>query len=679
MRHNYFDLHSTRFALCAFISVAASSRIAFAVDDVYGNLIQFNNNGGWSWFEDERAIIDPISNQLIVSSVATSTGMPTSGNATRTGNIEVAAFNLTTRTTARVSVLHAGLEADDHDSAALLLRPDGRYLTSYSRHSKDDATYYRVSTSPGNATSWQPEQVYHSAAVPGATIVTYSNLYRLANEGKTYDFHRSRSSDPQFLISTDDGNTMTYGGWLTTDPAISTIQRPYVKYASNDTDTVYFISTEGHPLEYRSSTTGLTNSIYAGYLKGGKMYKSDGTLVGTPSGVNGPNGTRLGPPIDQFTKVAGAQPEGVIGNRTAYWTTDLAMDASDRPYAVFTSRVETDTNTATNDSSDHRFYYGRFDGAQWQVHELAKAGGSLFAGEIDYTGLVALDPRDPNTLYMSSNINPITRAQMAHYEIFKGRTGDTGATWIWSAITANSAVDNIRPIMPKSGNGTSALLWMRGSYPNFTTYDLSVVGLLNPDVAAAPTKIRFLDATLANTTRANGSVLTTTTSSGQGAADGQWHLRTGFGNGTTVLTADEVSAEDAPMLRTSATGLAAGGYDVWAFFWSDQNEQWQVQAGLSASSLALLEKQGAEHVSLAELIGADVDTANAGDLQLYKVYLGRTNVGLDGTLSVYVDDGLGTSGTSRTWYDGIGFAAVPEPTSLLSLFALGATSIRRRR
>lgn len=665
--------------LCS-ITTSFAAASAHAVDTVNGNLIQFNNNGGWSWFEDERAIIDPVSNQLIVGSLATSTGMSTGAGASRTGNVEVSAFNLATRGPARVSVLHAGLEADDHDSPALLLRPDGRYLSSYSKHSKDPSTYYRVSTNPGDASSWQAEQVYSSATTPGSTIVTYSNLYRLSDEAKTYDFYRSRSSDPHFLSSTDDGSTFGYGGWLTTDPAISTIQRPYVKYASNDKDTIYFLSTEGHPLEFRSTTTGLTNSIYAGYLKGGQLYRSDGTLVGAPSGTPGPNGTHLGPSIEKFTQVFSAQPEGVIGNRTAAWTTDLAMDAQDRPYAVFTSRVETDSDTTTNDTSDHRFYYGRFDGTQWKVHELAKAGGSLFAGEIDYTGLVALDPNDPNTLYMSSNVNPTSNVAMAHYEIFKGVTSDFGASWSWNAITQDSSVDNVRPIVPKWNGGNRAVLWMRGTYPNFTTYDTSVVGLVEARTAAdAAPKLRYIDATATNTTRADGTPLVTTSGTGQGPADGQWQTRLGFGNGGTVYTADEVSAEDAPALRTTVTGLAAGTYDVWAFFWSDKDEAWQVQAGLSTASLSFIEKQAAAHVALGDLSGADV--SESGDLLLYRVYLGRAFVGATGSLFAIIDDGLGANGQSRTWYDGIGYAqvAVPEPALLTATLALMAGLGARRR
>ena len=61
--------------------------------------------------------------------------------------------------------------------------------------------------------------------------------------------------------------------------------------------------------------------------------------------------------------------------------------------------------------------HGRFTGTQWDVHEIAKAGGYLYASENDYTGLGALDPSNPNRLFISSKIDPRTQVAMAHYEI----------------------------------------------------------------------------------------------------------------------------------------------------------------------------------------------------------------------------------------------------------------------
>jgi hypothetical protein len=63
-------------------------------------LIVLNDNGAWSWFEDERAVIDPTSCTLLVSTVANRSG---TGGIARHGNLEVVAYDLTT--------LHATLDA----------------------------------------------------------------------------------------------------------------------------------------------------------------------------------------------------------------------------------------------------------------------------------------------------------------------------------------------------------------------------------------------------------------------------------------------------------------------------------------------------------------------------------------------------------------------------------------
>ena len=60
-------------------------------------------------------MIDPVAGVLLVGSVADASG---SGGASRDGNVELIVHDLATGCTRRI-VLHPGLEADDHDSAAL--------------------------------------------------------------------------------------------------------------------------------------------------------------------------------------------------------------------------------------------------------------------------------------------------------------------------------------------------------------------------------------------------------------------------------------------------------------------------------------------------------------------------------------------------------------------------------
>jgi len=123
--------------------------------------------------------------------------------------------------------------------------------------------------------------------------------------------------------------------------------------------------------------------------------------------------------------------------------------------------------------SDHRYDQGRWDGSAWHVHELAHAGTRLYPGEDDYTGLAALDPRDPDVVYISTDADPQTGLPLVsstdrrrHHELFRGTSPDSGKSWRWEPITANSTVDNLRPIVPKWNDARTALVWMRGTYKN---------------------------------------------------------------------------------------------------------------------------------------------------------------------------------------------------------------------
>ena len=82
---------------------------------------------------------------------------------------------------------------------------------------------------------------------------------------------------------------------------------------------------------------------------------------------------------------------------------------------------------------------------------------------------------------MSSEIDPRDDSETDHYEIYKGTTQDAGGTWSWEAITENSTVDNVRPIVPDWDEANTALLWMRGDYNNFVSYDTDIVGIVIPE------------------------------------------------------------------------------------------------------------------------------------------------------------------------------------------------------
>ena len=101
---------------------------------------------------------------------------------------------------------------------------------------------------------------------------------------------------------------------------------------------------------------------------------------------------------------------------------------------------------------------------------------------LEYTGLIDLHPHDPNVVYIAADVDPVTGEPLTvdgeqRYEIFRGRTDDRGRTWEWEAITENSPKDNIRPIVVSDSDRT-VVIWLRGEYESFTTYDLEVRGVV---------------------------------------------------------------------------------------------------------------------------------------------------------------------------------------------------------
>jgi hypothetical protein len=418
-----------------------------------GAPIVLTDDGGWCWFESPRALF--YGNYLIVGSVASGFR-----DAARRGDIEAIAHDLRSGQT-RVVELHDRLELDDHDSPAWLVRPDGRLLTMYARHGTENQFYYRISE-PNDPLTWGAEQTF----VPTqATRLTYSNLYLLSSEAnRIYDFYRGldNSYKPSYAFSDDLGQTWQSGNIVINVPSTATLQRPYVRYAFNGRDTVHLVYTEAHPRDY-------DNSLYHIFYRNGTLHRSDGVAVHTlTEGLLRP---------DEGTRIYQGDSQHVA------WGVDVALDAGERPIAVYSVQMNSAGLPTGQGGEDIRYRYARWDGAQWRDYPLAFAGSRLYAGEDDYSGLAALDPANPSIVYISTNADPALGTPLVstadgrrHYEIFRGITRDEGATWEWLRLTQGSTMDNLRPIVPPPGNGgQKVLLWLRGQYRAYTDYQQEVV------------------------------------------------------------------------------------------------------------------------------------------------------------------------------------------------------------
>jgi hypothetical protein len=454
--------------LCCLAAISAQALYGAGPEPV----IIFNGDGGWCWFQDPRALVTH--GTLVIGSVAAGVRDPA-----RRGNIEVVTYDLS-RARKRLTVLHPRLSGeqnssyDDHNAPAFLVRPDGRMLAVYARHAAEDHFYYRISAEPGNAAEWRAERTFTPSA---DSEITYSNLVWLAaengGEGRIYDFFRGLDgrNKPSYAWSDDWGDTWKTGGVFIDVPG-SFPHRPYVKYASNSVDTVHVFYSDGHPHEFK------WNSNYHIFYRGGMLYKSDGSLIHSlQQGLKAP---------DEGTRISSGDAANIA------WTSDIRLDTSGRPYVAYSVRRAPAGAPPAAAGEGHRYHYARWTGTQWVDREIAYAGSCLYSSELDYTGNVTLDPGDPDTLYISTNVEPgsgkplLSRVDgKRHYEIFKGTTADAGASWAWTPITTDSSVDNLRPIVPEGSGGNAVLLWLRGTYRAYTDYDLAVVGIITPRPHAA--------------------------------------------------------------------------------------------------------------------------------------------------------------------------------------------------
>jgi hypothetical protein len=638
---------SKLFARFAVVSIILLPISVFSQSDlVNGNLIQFNDNGAWCWYQDERAIVDTVQGKLIFGSDASGTGI---GGSSRNGNIEATIYDLQTGSMEKAVFWKPG--CDDHNTPAFLIRPDGKYITMYAEHYDQYNSRYRIYD--GN--SWGPEQHFDWTTIPGGTnyTIAYSNLYYLSNEGTMYNFARANNRCPNFIYSTDIGDNWLFGGQLSTNNTNS-YNKGYYKYWSNGVDRIDFILTEEHPRD------GLT-SMYHGYIQDGKTYATGGTVVDN----NVFDADSL-PTFEDFTLIF-ADSTIINGNAMRkIWNADLMRYDDGTIAAILTCRI----NNAVNGNDfmidpDHAFIYSRYDGANWSYTYLGQAGKKMYGSEADYTGLGALDPNDPNTIYISTHIDPRTDADITYREIFKGATVDDGASWTWTPITENSNEHNFRPIVPDWDDNHTALMWFRGTYNAAQNFDAAIVGILQRSSEEVGL-MHYVDATSTNTSFSDGSPLVTTgPDPNQGPADDQWHERTSYGNGGSVLTSAEIDGENAPVLKTMVIVQDSGTYDVWVNFWANPDADWRVRAGLSDTGMQIFRQMASKQVQEGDH-DSNIVLSGGGNTSLYQAYLGCVQALANDTLDVFVDDyaiQTGTSGTlignvARTWYDGISYAMV---------------------
>lgn len=440
--------------------------------------------GAWCWFQDKRVIVDTKNHEepLVITGVVTY-GEP---GEDKRGDIDLYWARIDPEK--EHPIIERGrfelddqLQMDDHASPSFLIRPDGRYLVNWSKHGNDNLVRTRISIYPGDPKHWS-ETMYSDEPKVG---ITYTNPRYLseANDGQGMIFNgiRSRGFDSNFLISNDLGETWQYGGRVldANDPWPHHPDggRAYVKYGSDGKSRIHIFATDDHPqVEFNRERTApgpYMNSIYYAYMEDGKLFRSDGVVIDDNLFDD-----YAAPPTDMTlifqdsTVVRGAA-------MRRGWVCDAETDPDGNPLGIFQMR-------ANDDPYDHRYFFARQHRGKWHVNHMAYAGGYFGRqDQPDYTGLASVDPSNPDVVFISADVDPVsgeplvsTATGKPQFEIFMGKTRNFGKTWQWVPLTKNSTVDNIRPIVPRWEEGKSLVLWMSGNYPSFYVYDTEILGLI---------------------------------------------------------------------------------------------------------------------------------------------------------------------------------------------------------
>jgi hypothetical protein len=431
-------------------------------------VIVFNDDGGWNWLQDPRVVV--AAGRIFAGSVATGGRDPD-----RAGNVEVACYDPAAGAVRRSVLHHAGTPVEkhawkeDHNAPALLAWPDGRVLAVYALHGVEAKLYLR-SWSPG-AGSWSAERTVmltpgSRAACPNLAFLPGANR----GQGRLFCFFRGLGSlqMPSWISSDDRGETWSIGGSLlkvgragpgAPDLAWGKDYLPYAKYAADADSTIHLVYNLGHQ-------SAFGNALFDLPIRDGRF----------PRDAAAGSGTRI------FQ----AGPDDVA------WICGVEVDDAGRPFVGYA--VQKNLAGRPNRGADHRYRLARWTGAAWSDHEIAFAGSRVHLVPGDScTGLIALDPRDSSCVVISTDADPRTGLPLLsaadgrrHWEIFQGATADGGRSWSWTALTRDSAADNIRPVVPRWGGPERAVLWLRGTMRMPDDYHLSVLGEILPRSESTP-------------------------------------------------------------------------------------------------------------------------------------------------------------------------------------------------
>jgi hypothetical protein len=238
----------------------------------------------------------------------------------------------------------------------------------------------------------------------------------------------------------------------------STGARPYAKYYSNGKDKLYMTYTTGHP------DNEWPNWLYFNVINLNAEKQTDGTVTVSPT-LEDIKGNHLSVIADgKFRVNKSAEykqtyPYTLVDAPTnsRAWVWQIACDTEGLP-AIAMVRIDRSKN-------QHQYYYAKWTGEAWRLTDLADGGGRFHPSNTEYcySGGEALDPANPNVIYLS--IPTKGRTGKSIHEIWRYTLNNQGQVVMKEQVTRNSEKNNVRPfVLPGSEGSPLRLMWMHGDY-----------------------------------------------------------------------------------------------------------------------------------------------------------------------------------------------------------------------
>jgi len=380
-----------------------------------GPMIDLLDAGAWTWFHNPRAIYHKGRHSRTYWTWS-ARGIWIGAYDHGSGTMEKAQLQVT--------------KQNDHNVAAVGVRPDGRILAVYSAH--NGTLFSRISSEPESVAKWGDATAIRDERA------TYPNLFYLGRERRWYLFYRAGPTGKWpiwFRTSDDDG-----ASW--SDERIvfrNGSNRPYLQVVGDGLDQIHLSLTDGYP------NVVPDNSIYHLWYDSGAWRNSSGRDIGSPPFE----------PSDLTVVFDGGAP----GHSRA-WCWDVALDRRGRPVMAFASIAS---------STDHTYHYAVLDGGAWRVSDITAAGRNIVEGdsEPEYSAGLAIDHRDTRTVFLSRETMP------DRWELERWTTDDRGSTWTSDSITEDSPPAPFKNFRPTSvrGGGPFALIWAAGDYVSYREFD----------------------------------------------------------------------------------------------------------------------------------------------------------------------------------------------------------------